>query len=284
MTEYAHGTHARYVINKCRCDECRKANREYEAKRRRWAREFPYVDPPLVDGTSAREHLESLLAQGVGERYLAAQAGLDVKTIRQLRGKRKDRDNKTGKIRRETRDAILSLELVYSKGHRVDRAEADAIVAELVARGWAKAAIGRRVHDNPQAHALQMGRGPMVSIGHLQTLRRLLTEAVPDPLPGDQRTRGTIKRQNGRRRRRVEPVTPGLEVPQDRATTAELIEDLLRDGEWRTMLSIVFECAELNRNYETIKRTVYRMVNDGLLERRLTRLKGGQEMEYRLPA
>jgi len=32
--KYAHGTRSRYVHDRCRCDDCRRANREYAQRRR----------------------------------------------------------------------------------------------------------------------------------------------------------------------------------------------------------------------------------------------------------
>jgi len=39
---YAHGTHARYVLARCRCEPCRESNREYE-RTRQLRRQLPYV-------------------------------------------------------------------------------------------------------------------------------------------------------------------------------------------------------------------------------------------------
>lgn len=61
MTGRGHGTNARYVVDRCRCDDCRQANRTYERDRARKHRKglVPYIPADPV-----RTHLRGLLPSG----------------------------------------------------------------------------------------------------------------------------------------------------------------------------------------------------------------------------
>jgi transcriptional regulator with XRE-family HTH domain len=117
-TTFAHGTRARYVGQRCRCDACRKANREYARQRARAAvdaaRQAPASDDGrkrcmcgtklyansicgicndcrhkliyngAVDATPVREHLLKLRAQGVGYRQVVDAAGVGRTTLQNV--------------------------------------------------------------------------------------------------------------------------------------------------------------------------------------------------------
>lgn len=204
--QYPHGTHACYVLNKCRCDECRRARTEYERQRSRWHGEFPRTPPPLVDPGPARRHVKKLMAQGMGHKRIAEVAGLPSSLTGALIWGRYDRATK--KIRRQTAEKLLAVELDLADGAKVPGEEAKAIIAELFARGWTKAEIGRRVHG-PHAKSLQAARNGMVFAGTLRTLRELLEEPVPL-----RKYRGDIYYQpKGRPPRAVPRTTPGMGDP-----------------------------------------------------------------------
>lgn len=72
---HTHGTRIAYLRDACRCAPCAKANSDYERTRQRriaygtWA--------PLVDAEPARAHVRALMAQGVGHKRIAREAGLN---------------------------------------------------------------------------------------------------------------------------------------------------------------------------------------------------------------
>lgn len=70
---WPHGVRARYVAG-CRCDDCRRANREYAASRAK-AKVYGHTNG-LVDATPVRRHLRALSRKGVGRR--AVNAATDV--------------------------------------------------------------------------------------------------------------------------------------------------------------------------------------------------------------
>lgn len=77
-----HGTYSRYTIGRCRCDECRRANREYEAAR---VRRKLYGREALTDAAPVREHVERLHAAGIGYREIAELAGVSKSWLYELR-------------------------------------------------------------------------------------------------------------------------------------------------------------------------------------------------------
>lgn len=204
VATHVHGTHVCYVQDRCRCQPCHQANLAYEKHRRGWLGEFPYRPAPYVDATPARQHLEALVAAGMGSKRIAQVSGMSHGHISKiLYGW--EGDPRSVRIRRATADRILTIDLDVADGAKVDATEANAIVRELVARGWTKAAIGRRV-TGPHAVSLQAVESPLVMAGTLRTLRDLLYE----PVPQRAHPRGMLYDADTGHRADVEPSTPGV--------------------------------------------------------------------------
>ncbi len=71
---HEHGTHACYVLDRCRCIPCRDANTSYERTRSRqtaYGRWQPYVDADPV-----RAHVRSLMDQGLGLKRIVVLSGV----------------------------------------------------------------------------------------------------------------------------------------------------------------------------------------------------------------
>lgn len=211
QAEHWHGTYVCYVVDRCRCDACRDANARYDRHRIGW---LAGARPaPLVPSGRARGHINRLRAQGMGSPVIAAEAGLPQSVVSAIVWGRYDRA--ASKIRRETEAAILAVELRLAAGRRVPAAEAWQIVDELIARGWWKAEIGRRVHG-PTATSLQLGRLE-VTVAHLATLRRLLYEPIPERRHNP--TGRTYRPQPKRPPRPVTFTTPGVPIPEQERQT-----------------------------------------------------------------
>ena len=69
----AHGTYAAYVVDRCRCDACTGANRDYARDLRRTR---AYGRPRLVDAGPARRHVRDLIDAGIGLRTIIAATGV----------------------------------------------------------------------------------------------------------------------------------------------------------------------------------------------------------------
>ena len=151
-----HGTRTRYVGG-CRCEPCTEANRLYIRELDRHHRRVAYgIEEPRpergIDATEAREHLRWLASVGVGSRVVASRAGLSRTTVTEIiTGER-------AKCLPETAEKILAVgKYDRSAGARVDAADTWRKIDELLARGWTKVAIARRV-SSPNALALQIKR------------------------------------------------------------------------------------------------------------------------------
>jgi len=152
----AHGTRSRYVGG-CRCQPCTEANRVYIRELDRHHRRVSYgIEQPrperVIDATEARDHLRWLSSVGVGSRVAAERAGLARFTVLAIRtGERTN-------CLPETAEKILAVgKFSRSAGVRIDAADTWRKIDELLALGWTKVAIARRI-IGPDALQIQFGR------------------------------------------------------------------------------------------------------------------------------
>ena len=149
MTARPHG-YARYKIDGCRCYTCGFAVSQYRdrvdhAKRRgTWQ--------PFVDAQPVREHVLQLKLAGVGERTIAALAGVDRKRVRELLHGRVERGTPPPEhIRPATAAALLSVELtldVLPGNLLIDATGTHRRVQALAVNGWPLAQLGVRLGTN----------------------------------------------------------------------------------------------------------------------------------------
>lgn len=161
---FEHGTRARYVAGKCRCDECRTANREY-------ARTRAHAEPNgLVDAGPARAHLLELSAQGVGRRAVAAACDVALSVLQDVRTGRKLR------IRAETSRRIMGVDAGAMADHAlVPARETRKAVTELRHAGLTKREIAERLGSTASTPSLQLTRPKVTAVNALK-VRRLVAE------------------------------------------------------------------------------------------------------------
>ena len=150
-----HGTRAKYVVEKCRCEPCTNANRTYARQRDRQARRVRYgfdePKPAFIDATEAREHLLWLSSVGVGKRRVAELTGVSLSAIDKLR-----QGNRT-KCRPQTADKILGVgRSRASDGAFIDAKKTWRLIDDLVKHGWTKQAIAKAIGSKAQRPALQL--------------------------------------------------------------------------------------------------------------------------------
>ncbi len=109
-----HGTRAKYVVEGCHCEACRRANRDYQAGRemRRLQEQYGAKDPDLLPADEVREHLHNLSRHGVGRRQVRRLTGISTGTIWKI---------KTGETRRvlaTTADLVLGITTDQRAGGR----------------------------------------------------------------------------------------------------------------------------------------------------------------------
>lgn len=163
---FACGTRARYVCG-CRCDDCRRANREYARGRAR--AEFN----GLVAAERARAHLVALSAAGVGKRAVAASSDVALTVIAEIRQGLKKQ------IRAATERRILSVDAGAIADHAVVSAKEALAAVRLMRRaGYTKGEIAQRL--GAQTPALQIAlKGRMLARTRL-AVERLAREVAAE--------------------------------------------------------------------------------------------------------
>ena len=214
---YKHGTHARYVLARCRCEPCRVSNREYE-KDRQARRRPPYhlkYSPSgklwvVRNGKSGKiaartrtkaaaqrkadklnaEHTTSSELVSTAEvldhiRWLQSQ-GVGIKTLSKastVSGSVINRmiDGDIKRTRRSTMAKILSVGAdVVKHGARMRADDTMALVASLVDAGYTRGWIAQKL--GAQSAGLQVGRAGWISIGKARAIHNIyLWVAKRDP-------------------------------------------------------------------------------------------------------
>lgn len=168
-TRYEHGTRARYVAAKCRCDDCRRANREYA--HRAALRVARGGADPLVPADAARMHLLELAKLDVGRRAVAAASDVSDTVLQLVRSGRKTQ------IRHSTEKRILEVDASARSDHaRVTAGPTKAALKKLRALGLTKTAISARLIgvDRPT----QLGRTKLVLAATAHAVEKLLREEL----------------------------------------------------------------------------------------------------------
>lgn len=159
---FPHGTRARYVGSKCRCDECRRANREYARAR---ARATPNG---LVDAASVRAHLTELAKQGIGRRTVAAASDVSLSAISLVRTGRKL------KLRAQTAARLMAVDAsAIADGALVRAVETRAALRELRRLGLSKREIARRLGSTAESPSLQLTRRRVTAKNALKVTKLL---------------------------------------------------------------------------------------------------------------
>lgn len=152
MAERPHGSHAKYAIEQCRCDQCRQAQREYNRRRVRAIARPDEIWCPYVDADPVREHIEWLASCGIGLKSLAKLAGVPHGTLSKLiYGDPARRMAPSKRVRPATAHKITAVMPQHATGaQRVPAAPTWRLLNELIALGWSRAELARRLgHQGP---------------------------------------------------------------------------------------------------------------------------------------
>lgn len=184
------GTRTHYVKG-CRCDACRKANRDYNRDRERHLRRVGYgIESPIVvyvDATETREHLRWLSSIGIGRRTVHEHSGVSISQIVKIA------QGQTRKVFPQTADRILAVGAHKKPGAAlIDSTRARNQVADIKARGWTNKAINVRIGGKPTYH------NPVgfqkVTVARAQAIDALWREVIAPDI---------ARRENERDRRRA---------------------------------------------------------------------------------
>lgn len=166
---YEHGTRARYVAARCRCDDCRRANREYAQKAA--LRVVRGGADPLVLADAARTHLLDLSKADVGRRAVAAASDVSATVLQGVRSGRK------AQIRRSTETRILAVDASARSDHsRVSAGPTKAALRKLRTLGVTKTAISE--HLLGRRHPTQLGGTKTVLASTEHAVENLLREQL----------------------------------------------------------------------------------------------------------
>lgn len=154
QASHQHGTYVCYVADECRCPACTAANTDYERTR---FRQHVYGRwNGLIDAQPAREHVEALMASGMGLKRIAVAAGVSAGAVGKLiygapgRGMAPSTRLQPGTV-----TALLAVEFdcayVPAVGTR-RRLEA------LTALGWSRSELARRLGTTDHQIAARGGQ------------------------------------------------------------------------------------------------------------------------------
>jgi len=141
----AHGTRAKYVVEKCRCRPCRLANRREENRRSRqqaYGRWQPYVDAGPV-----RDHVRALMAYGIGWKRVAKLSDVPTSVVAKLLYGVPSRGTEPSKrIRAYNAEKILAVQArPENLLTAVDGAGTRRRLQALIAAGWPQTQLARRL-------------------------------------------------------------------------------------------------------------------------------------------
>lgn len=147
--EYPHATRARYVAQRCRCDECRAANAAYWRGRYQARKAGDWNG--LVDATPAREHIRKLSRAGVGYMMVADAAKTAVSVIQDIKSGARTR------ARARTVRRILAVSIdCRGDGTQVSAASTWRRIEKLVEEGFRKRDLARLL--GYECEQLQFGK------------------------------------------------------------------------------------------------------------------------------
>lgn len=143
-----HGDRLRYVAG-CRCDECRRANTQYE--RQRVAARAAGDWNGIVPAERARKHMRWLSRQGVGRRAIGDASDVGGSILTEILSGRRVQ------IRARTERRILAVTPAMASDHAlIDAAPSWNLVAALQAAGFTKKRLARELGQ--KGSGLQLGR------------------------------------------------------------------------------------------------------------------------------
>lgn len=173
-----HGTRAKYVMEKCRCKPCKRANRQAHAERDRllaYDRWHPWVNAAPV-----RDHIRYLQACGMGLRAIAAAAPVDRKRLQAILNGRPERG--TGpqeKVRPALAAAVLAVEPTLetlAPSTLISPIGTRRRIQALVAAGWPQQHLAVRLGMTPSNF------GAMLKCEHVLVRRARAVIALYDEL------------------------------------------------------------------------------------------------------
>lgn len=193
------GTYANYTIGKCRCEECRRANREYERGRTR--REIEGRSH-FVPAGPVRERVHFLMRQGMSQDEIARAAGLDDARLSDLMNGHWRTGRPLTRMKRENAKRIMAVRKRKPlPGTLVSSALAPQLVLDLMALGYSAVWISERIGLSYQGRKkLLQYRHRASTLAALVRLHGATAERAPES-PEASRSRNFAAKRRGASRR-----------------------------------------------------------------------------------
>lgn len=229
IARHEHGTRNAYVIDKCRCDDCREAATAYERNRRRQTLYGRY-DTGRIDATPVREHVRYLMENGISYKQVAKLSGVSLSAVGALLYGRHERGHAPyPRVTKAVADKILAVRpslAAMADGRNIDSTGTKRRIQALVAIGWSLARIGQRIGISPtnMSTFMQMDQ---CSAGKAKAVRELYDKLWNQPQAGtDHRSKIAANRARNYAKGRgwVPPMAWDDETIDDPAATPDLGE------------------------------------------------------------
>lgn len=174
QADHQHGTHATYVLDRCRCLPCKQANRTYEHDRDRAHAYGRYTG--LIDAEPARQHIRNLQAAGLGLKQITRLGGPSGGSLNKLLYGHPNPDGTrrppAKRIKPATAARILAIHAgtdTIAGGLPVDPTGTHRRLQALVACGWSQSKL---------AEQLGMGRANFGRMMQRSTVQARTARAV----------------------------------------------------------------------------------------------------------
>lgn len=183
---HAHGTRTAYVVDKCRCNDCREAATSYERNRRRKTLYGRY-DHGRVDAEPVRAHLRQLMADGISYKQVAKLSGVSLSAVGAvLYGRHERGHGPYPRVHRTTAEKILAVHVSLENmadGRCIDATGTLRRLQALVAIGWSQSRLGREIGVEP-GNFNRVIRSPQCTVGTAKAVRALYDRAWNQPQTG----------------------------------------------------------------------------------------------------
>lgn len=198
QARHEHGTHACYVLDRCRCWPCAKANTAYESMRSRqkaYGRWEPYIHAgPAV------AHVRTLMAAGIGLKQITKLTGVSGGMLWKLVYGKRGPDGvprPSTQIRRETAERLFKVQPGVDSlagGAFIDSTGTLRRLQALIAMGWSQSKLGERIGVTGSNFGQLLRRG-RVTKQTAQRVAKLYDELWDTPPPSaTHRDRITVSR------------------------------------------------------------------------------------------
>lgn len=165
---HVHGTHACYVLDRCRCTDCTRASADYEKHRKRLHAYGRFTH--LVDAQPARDHVHELIAQGLGLKTLANISGVSGGALSRLMYGSKGQPA-SKRIHRDTETRILAVRATIdtlAPGAITDGTGTRRRLQALMTLGWSQTRLAAALDYQTRnfGHLINGTRGVTVATAH----------------------------------------------------------------------------------------------------------------------